>query len=141
MVSRPAERHRHFALRLRLENKMLEHPDKTHATFVPLNTTGSEIADFCGSRRAYPSWNPLKRNWGLRAGGQDRPIRSGIHCKEVGVFVPRHSGRASSMDGARFGPKVYDQKDPEVVFWPSGILEAWGTKAKKPHIFKNILVF
>ncbi len=30
------------------------------------------------------------------------------------------------------------QRDPEVVFWPSGVfVEAWGTKAKKPHIFKN----
>jgi hypothetical protein len=25
-----------------------------------------------------------------------------------------------------------------MVYWPSGFLEAWGTKAKKPHFFKNI---
>jgi hypothetical protein len=32
------------------------------------------------------------------------------------------------------------QKDPEVVFWPSAFLEAWGTKANKSHIFKKIVV-
>ena len=33
------------------------------------------------------------------------------------------------------------QRDPVVVFWPSCFLEAWGTKAKKPHMVKNITVF
>jgi hypothetical protein len=28
-----------------------------------------------------------------------------------------------------------------VVYWPSGFLEAWGTKAKKPHFSRNILVY
>ena len=27
-----------------------------------------------------------------------------------------------------------------VVYWPSGFLEAWGTKAKKPHFFRKLLV-
>ena len=30
------------------------------------------------------------------------------------------------------------QRDPVVVYWPSGFLEAWCTKAKKRHFFKNI---
>ncbi len=33
------------------------------------------------------------------------------------------------------------QRDPEVFFWPSAFLDAWGTKAKKLHIFKNTVVF
>ena len=33
------------------------------------------------------------------------------------------------------------QKDPVVVYWPSVFLEAWGTKAKKPHFFQKILVY
>ena len=33
------------------------------------------------------------------------------------------------------------QKDPVVVYWPSVFLEAWGTKAKKPHFMKDILVY
>ncbi len=32
------------------------------------------------------------------------------------------------------------QRDPEVVFWPSGVLEAWGTQAKRPHMFRKIVV-
>ncbi len=32
------------------------------------------------------------------------------------------------------------QRDP-VVVWPSVFLEAWGTKAKKPHVSRNILFF
>ncbi len=27
-----------------------------------------------------------------------------------------------------------------MVFWPSGFLEAWGTKAKKPHAFMEMCV-
>ena len=34
-----------------------------------------------------------------------------------------------------------DQRDPEVLCWPSVFLEALGAKAKKPHIFENIIVF
>ncbi len=34
------------------------------------------------------------------------------------------------------GTKPYDQRDPEVVVWPSGFLEAWGTEAKRPRIFR-----
>ncbi len=26
------------------------------------------------------------------------------------------------------------QRHPEVFFWPSGLVESWGAKAKKPHI-------
>jgi hypothetical protein len=34
------------------------------------------------------------------------------------------------------------QRDPEVVFWPSVFLEAWGgAKAKKPHIFQKPFFF
>jgi hypothetical protein len=33
------------------------------------------------------------------------------------------------------------QRDPEIVFGPSVFLEAWGTKANKPHMFKTIIVF
>ncbi len=33
-----------------------------------------------------------------------------------------------------------DQRYPEVVFWPSGLLEAWGTKANKPHISLKLMV-
>ena len=33
------------------------------------------------------------------------------------------------------------QRDPVVVYWPSGFLEAWCTKAKKRHFFKNIMVY
>ncbi len=34
------------------------------------------------------------------------------------------------------GPEIAIRRDPEVVFWPSGSSEAWGTKAKnKPHTF------
>ncbi len=41
--------------------------------------------------------------------------------------------------GDIWSPKV--QKDTELGFWPSAFLEAWGTKAKKPHILKKIMVF
>ncbi len=40
----------------------------------------------------------------------------------------------------RFSGLFY-QKEPEVVLWPSGFLEAWGSKAKKPHIFHTIVFF
>ncbi len=30
-----------------------------------------------------------------------------------------------------------NQMDPEVVFWPSGFLEAWGTETKQPHTFRR----
>ncbi len=46
-----------------------------------------------------------------------------------------------------FGPPGFPgpglvQRDPVVVCWPSGgFLEAWGTKAKKPQLFKKRLVF
>ncbi len=33
------------------------------------------------------------------------------------------------------------QRDPEVVFWPSDFLEAWGTEANTPHIFRTCVVF
>ncbi len=33
------------------------------------------------------------------------------------------------------------QRDPKVLFWPSGFLEAWGTKAKEPHSLRKIMVF
>ncbi len=32
-------------------------------------------------------------------------------------------------------PNAWYQKDPVVVYWPSGFLEAWGTKANKNHTF------
>ncbi len=32
------------------------------------------------------------------------------------------------------------QRDPVVVYWPSGFLEAWGTNANKPHFFRTLLV-
>ncbi len=32
------------------------------------------------------------------------------------------------------------QRDPAVVVWPSGFLEAWGTKAKKPHTVQKQVV-
>ncbi len=31
-----------------------------------------------------------------------------------------------------------DQRDPEAVFWPIGLWEAWGTKAKKAHLFTGV---
>ncbi len=34
-----------------------------------------------------------------------------------------------------------DQRDPEAVVWPSGLLEAWGATAEKQHIFKKQIVF
>ncbi len=33
------------------------------------------------------------------------------------------------------------QRDPEEVFVPSGFLEAWGAKAKKPHMLQKRVVF
>ncbi len=35
--------------------------------------------------------------------------------------------------------KLVLERDPEVVFWPSDLLEARGTKAKKQHISKKIV--
>jgi hypothetical protein len=32
------------------------------------------------------------------------------------------------------------QRDPDIVFGPSGVLEAWGTKAKKPHSFRKRMI-
>jgi hypothetical protein len=29
------------------------------------------------------------------------------------------------------------QRDPVMFFWPSGFLEAWGTKANKPHFLQE----
>jgi hypothetical protein len=34
-----------------------------------------------------------------------------------------------------------NQRDPGVVVWPSGSLEAWGTDAKKPNMFRYTVVF
>jgi hypothetical protein len=36
--------------------------------------------------------------------------------------------------------KTIRQRDSEVFFWPSGFLEAWGTKAKQPQIFRKRVV-
>ncbi len=32
------------------------------------------------------------------------------------------------------------RRDPGVFCWPSGVLEAWGTKAKKQHMFRKLMV-
>ena len=32
------------------------------------------------------------------------------------------------------------QRDPLVVLWPSGFLKALGTKAKKPYLFRKVLI-
>ncbi len=29
------------------------------------------------------------------------------------------------------------QRDPVVVYWPNDCLEAWGTKANKPHVLRK----
>ncbi len=34
-----------------------------------------------------------------------------------------------------------NQRDAEVVFWAKCFLEAWGTKANKPHVFQKRVVF
>ncbi len=34
----------------------------------------------------------------------------------------------------------FSQRDPEVVVWPSVCLEAWGAKAKIPHMFQKRVV-
>ena len=41
------------------------------------------------------------------------------------------------MDPLRAAEVRGAQKDPEVVCGPSGVLEAWGTKTEKPHLFKR----
>ncbi len=38
------------------------------------------------------------------------------------------------LPGCSGGRKRSPQRDPEVVLWTSGFLEAWSTKAKKSHI-------
>ncbi len=37
--------------------------------------------------------------------------------------------------------EVVFQRDPEVVFGPSDLLEAWGIEAKKTHILRKRMVF
>ncbi len=59
----------------------------------------------------------------LRCGG-------GPICWVRRGLYPRSSG-TRVVDG------IIHQRYPAVVFWPSLFWEAWGTKAKKPHIFQK----
>ncbi len=51
---------------------------------------------------------------------------------------PATDSETLTLGRAPFGVLV-NQRDPEVVVWPSGFVEAWGTKAKQTHMFKNLL--
>ncbi len=45
------------------------------------------------------------------------------------------------MPSPQYFAKSVIRRDPEVVFGPSDLLEAWSAKAKQPQTFKNIVVF
>ncbi len=48
---------------------------------------------------------------------------------------------SGDIHGYVFGPRL-SQRDPEVVVWQIVVLEAWGTTAKKLHIFwKRVVVW
>ncbi len=89
-------------------------------------------------------------HWNEYNGGHDHKS----HISDRRPF-PRGPGRvgctALTKDFALKGPRdlrstvalpePYCQRDPAMNCWPSGCLDAWDTKAKKPHVFKSILVF
>ncbi len=71
-----------------------------------------------------------------------QPSTSGIPLRTPPCFgfsllgpidVPTHPSRLLSS------PPTFFQRDPDVVCWPSGFLEAWGARANKPHIFKKFV--
>ncbi len=51
----------------------------------------------------------------------------------------RRPGWSRLIDGGKL--LAVSQRDPEVNFGPSDFLEAWGAKAKKPHIFRKHVIF
>ncbi len=57
----------------------------------------------------------------------DKAYETGLEPHLV-PFIPKH-----------WHLYVY-QRDPEVVFGPSGFLKAWGAKDRKPRLLKNIMV-
>ncbi len=70
------------------------------------------------------------------------PLRKELQCFWGGLWSPGLCGGVLvTPPGATTPIHVHnDQRDPVVVYWPSGFLEAWGTKAKKPQISRNILL-
>ncbi len=69
--------------------------------------------------------------WASSAGAGQEPTKPGRHVagpnREPLELAPNQDPK-----------KIWDvriQRDPEVVFWPSGLLEAWGTNDTKPHLF------
>ncbi len=67
----------------------------------------------------------------------DRPRSAPKLRLEVGVR-PFEANRPQNKGVCPIAVNPIAQRDhPEVVFWPSVFLEAWGTKAKKPHMFQK----
>ncbi len=69
------------------------------------------------------------------------PKRSWVLSKASTCGVREASGSASWARRFLRLVGAHIQRDPEVFCGPSGFLEAWGTKAKKPHVFRKIVVF
>ncbi len=88
--------------------------------------------------RQIPARSPERvREW-LPRGLYKQPL----HKRVWGREPPDEIGGAVTKPCTQScAAKAPCQKDPEVVFWPSVFLKAWGTKAKQPDIFRKILVF
>ncbi len=60
-------------------------------------------------------------------------MRQSFSC----LFGARKVARAFGSGSLEpvMGPFTTGQRDPEVFVWPIVFLEAWGTSAKKRHVF------
>ncbi len=93
-----------------------------------------------------PSIQTRARHVYFRAGFRTLDvIGKPLQAPNVNLHRSKKTARSTNFilsgEHFRWGLQVTtDQRDPEVFVWPSGFLEAWGTKAKQPHMFNKILV-
>ncbi len=81
---------------------------------------------------------------GLFGNETARPLRPENKLKSSrNLLVLTHIYEISKIDpGARHpGESRANKMDPEVVLWPSGVSKDWGTEARNPHYFQQIVVF
>jgi hypothetical protein len=63
----------------------------------------------------------------------------GVVCSVAGLGN-RATRQIGHVPKRGFGP-IMRQRKPELVFWPSCFLEAWGTKAKNHLFLENVWFF
>ncbi len=56
-------------------------------------------------------------------------------------IVGGSAAAAQQVSYEPFDSTLRGQRDPEVLYWPNVFSDAWGTKANKPHFFRNRLFF